>query len=60
MNKEVFEMHTCNLEMNGGYHGRPYPQKFVYPDKSQFPGKPITHKGKEMPRGDAIKMTLGK
>lgn len=60
MSKEIFETHTCSLEMAGGYHGHPYPQKFVRADKSQFPGKPIAHAGKEMPNGEAIKITLGK
>jgi hypothetical protein len=60
MGKEAFEMHTCSLEMAGGYHGHPYPQKFEYADKSQFPGKPIAHAGKEMPNTEALKITMGR
>jgi hypothetical protein len=54
------ELHTCNLELKGGYHGRSYPQKFVRAPEYQFPGKPPAHPGKEMPYGEAIKITLGK
>jgi hypothetical protein len=43
------DLHACNLELEGGYHGHPYPQKFVRADKSQYPGKPPAHPGKEVP-----------
>lgn len=58
MNKEVFEEHTCSLEMAGGYHGHPYPQKFVRAPKSQYPGKPPAHPGKETPQSEAMTITL--
>ena len=53
------ELKICGLELKGGYHGHPYPQKFVRCDKSQFPSTP-NHPGKEMPMTDAIRITLGK
>lgn len=36
MVKEEFDLHTCNLALPGGYHGHPYPQKFVkHPDPNK-------------------------
>lgn len=55
------ELHACGLEMKGGLASNiDYPQKFVRADKAQFPGKPPAHPGKEMPRGEAIKISMGK
>ena len=53
------ELYTCGLEMKGGLASNiNYPQKFVRAPKSQFPGKPPAHPGKEMPWGEAIQITL--
>lgn len=60
MNKEIDDNYACELEMEGGYHGHPYPQKFVRAPKSQFPSKPPVHEGKEIPNSKAMKMSLGK
>lgn len=56
------ELYTCGLEMKGGLSKEiDYPQKFVYAPKSQFPGKPPAHVGKEVPKERlAMKMSLGK
>ena len=59
MNKEVFDLHTCSLEMAGGYHGHPYLQKFVRAPQSQHP-LPAPSAGKSMPYTEAIRITLGK
>ena len=59
--KDSTQLHTCSLEMKGGLEADvDYPQKFVYAPKSQFPGKPPAHPGKEMPYTEAMKMTMGK
>ena len=59
MNKETDDNYACELEMNGGYHGHPYPQKFVRAPKSQYPDKAPSH-GKEVPHNKVMKMCLGK
>lgn len=61
MNKEIDENYTCSLEMKGGLESDiDYPQKFVRAPKSQFPGKPPAHPGKETPHTEAMKITMGK
>ncbi len=57
--KDSTELHTCSLEMKGGLESDiKYPQKFVYAKKSQFPGKPPAHPGKEIPNSEAMKITM--
>jgi hypothetical protein len=60
--KDSTELYTCSLEMKGGLEaGIDYPQKFVRAPKSQFPGKPIAHPGKEMNANDeAMKISMGR
>ncbi len=55
--KEVNDNKACSLELSGGYHGHPYPQKFVRAPKSQYPSTPV-HAGKETPHNEAMKITL--
>lgn len=59
MMKEEKDNHACNLGLPGGYHGHPYPQKFVKAPLSQHPSKAPSH-GKEMPHTEALKITMGK
>lgn len=56
--KDSTELHTCGLEMKGGLNGIDYPQKFVRAPKSQFPGKPPAHPGKEIPNSKAMRITM--
>jgi hypothetical protein len=59
MAKEVFDLHTCSLEMKGGLASNiDYPQQFVRCPKSQYPGKPPAHPGKEFSYSEAMRMTL--
>lgn len=59
--KDSTELYTCSFEMKGGLNGIDYPQKFVRAPKSQFPGKPPAHMGKEVPVNDkGMKMTMGR
>jgi len=57
--KEVNENYTCGLELEGGYHGHPYPQKFVKA-KSEHP-YPCNYSAQEMPKNtEVMKITMGK
>jgi hypothetical protein len=57
--KDSTELHTCGLEMKGGLASNiDYSQKFVRAPKSQFPGKPPAHEGKETPYNKAMAITL--
>jgi len=51
--------YACYLELEGGYHGHPYPQKFVRAPLSQHPS-PAPSKGKEMPYTEAMKISMGR
>ena len=57
MNKEAFDLHTCSLEMEGGYHGHPYPRKFVRAKQSQHPS-PAPSSGKECHHEEVMRMTM--
>lgn len=52
---EENDQYACELELKGGYHGRPYPQKFVKAPESQHPS-PAPSKGKEVPHGTVMAM----
>jgi len=57
--KDATDLHTTGLEMEGGLESTiHYPQKFVRAPKSQYPGKPIAHPGKEIPHSEAMTITL--
>ncbi len=59
--KDSTELYTCSLEMKGGLASNiDYPQHFVRAQKSQFPGKPPAHPGKEIPNSEAMRITMGK
>jgi len=53
------EKYTCSLEMEGGYHGHPYPQKFVKAPESQHPSK-APSSGKEVPKSEVMDMCMCK
>jgi hypothetical protein len=57
MNKEAFEKHTCGLDMEGGYHGHPYPQKFVIAPRSEHPS-PAPSNGKECHPSEVMSMVM--
>lgn len=57
MNKEIDDLHVCGLEMKGGYHGHPYPQKFVKAPLSKHPSK-APSSGKEKPHSKAMHITM--
>lgn len=53
--------YACELEMKGGLSPEiKYDQNFVRAPKSQFPGKPPAHAGKETPHTEAMKISLGR
>ncbi len=56
MSKEAFDLHTCGLEMAGGYHGHPYPQKFVKA-KSEAPF-PCNYEAEKVDKAKVMKETL--
>ena len=56
---ESSDNYTCGLDMAGGYHGHPYPQKFVKAPLSQHPS-PAPSSGKETPNSEAMRITMGK
>lgn len=53
------EEYACELELKGGYHGHPYPQKFVKAPQSQHPSPAPSH-GKETPNSEAMRITMGR
>jgi len=55
--KEADDNYACSLELKGGYHGHPYPQKFVKAPLSQHPS-PAPSSGKETPKSEAMRITL--
>lgn len=57
--KEEYENYACELELKGGYHGHPYPQKFVKAPLSQHPS-PAPSSGKETPHSEAMRISMGK
>lgn len=57
--KEEFELDACNLDIQGGYHGHPYPQKFVRAPLSKHPS-PAPESGKKMPHSESMKICMGK
>jgi hypothetical protein len=57
MKKEEFDLHTASLEMAGGYHGHPYPQKFVKA-KSEHP-YPCNYEAEKVNHKEAMNVTLG-
>lgn len=60
MNKEAFDKYTCGLEMEGGYHGHPYPQKFMHAPKSCYPEK-NSKQGEAVPASaHAMKISMGR
>lgn len=62
MEKEVFEMHTCSLEMKGGLEADiDYPAKYHHAPKSLLPKK-YNHAEDMVIHGNpmAMKITMGK
>jgi hypothetical protein len=57
--KEADDNYACSLELKGGYHGHPYPQKFVKAPLSQHPSK-APSSGKETPHSEAMRISMGK
>jgi hypothetical protein len=57
--KDSTDLHIQGLEMEGGYHGHPYPQHFIHAPKSQFPDK-SPHKSMDVPNTHAMKISMGK
>ena len=55
--KDSTDMHICGLEMEGGYHGHPYPQKFVKAPAALHPPK-SPNSGKEVSASEVMKATL--
>lgn len=53
--KEEAENYACSLEMEGGYHGHPYPQKFVKAKQSEHPSPAPSH-GKSVNSAEVMKM----
>lgn len=49
------DLHTCSLEMEGGYHGHSYPQKFVKAPESQHPSK-SPNSGKKVDEKEVMAM----
>lgn len=60
MAKEVFDLHTCSLEMAGGLASNiDYPAKYMHAPQSQHPS-PAPSSGKATPHTEAMRITLGK
>lgn len=59
MEKEISVEYACELDLPGGYHGHPYPQKFVKAPLSAHPSKSPSQ-GKEMPYTEAMSISMGK
>lgn len=59
MNKEIDENYACSLELKGGYHGHPYPQKFVRaPNQGKYP---CNYAAEKVNANDhAMKISMGK
>ncbi len=58
--KDSTDNRACELELEGGYHGHSYPQKFVRAPLSQHPS-PAPSGGKEVPKNaEAMKISLGR
>lgn len=55
--KDSTELYACSLEMKGGYHGHPYPQKFVKCPESQHPS-PSPSSGKECSPREVMYMVM--
>lgn len=53
------ELKTCGLELQGGYHGHPYPQTFVRAPKSDYPMK-ASSQGKAVSQHEIMSMCMGK
>ncbi len=61
MTKEVFDMHTCSLEMKGGIDPKiKYPANYYHAPKSSYPQK--NSKGGEAVSANdmAMKMSMGR
>lgn len=60
MNKEVFDMHTCSLEMKGGLEaGIKYPAEYYHAPKSSYPQKNSKQGESVSPNDMAMKMSMG-
>lgn len=55
--KEMDEKYACGLELEGGYHGHHYSQKFVKAPMSLHPPK-SPNSGKEVSASETMKATI--